>query len=351
MAYRSTLLKILTLFLLALALSAPGWLVTPALAADADDILALVNQERTSRSLAPLVLCQRLTVAAQRHSDDMVARQFFDHTNPSGQDPFERMVAIGYNYTWAGENIAVGQPTAADVMNAWMNSTGHRANILSTHYTHLGVGTAVGDYKASNGQIYHNMKYWTQTFGAGGQCTPQPPSLIAPLGSLSNPQPVFSWSPTGGATSYELQIGITNPPTTPSVTVTTASYTPAPMLPGTYYWRVRANSAPGVPFTNWSTVGSFVLGSPPDAAPPRAYFTTQPFRLTWMPVSWATSYELEVYSLSTLAVDSRVFSASTSSLTANVSGLAGGTYYWRVRALSSTATGAWSVTDTFALKP
>lgn len=351
MFHRSIFLKTLSLFLLALLLSAPGWMVTPALADDASDILTLVNQERASRSLAPLILCQRLTIAAQRHTDDMIARQFFSHTNPSGQDPFERMLAIGYNYSWAGENIAVGQPTAADVMDAWMNSTGHRGNILSPNYTHMGVGSAVGDYKASNGQIYHNMKYWTQTFGAGGQCIPQPPTLTTPLGSLSNPQPVFSWSSTGGATSYELQIGVTNPPTTPSVTVTTSTYTPAPMLPGTYYWRVRANSSPGVPFTNWSTVASFVLSSPPDAAPPLAYFTSQPFLLTWMAVSWATSYELEVYSTSTLAASSRVFSTSTTGLNATVSGLTGGTYYWRVRALSPSTTGAWSVTDTFALKP
>ena len=97
----------------------------------------------------------RITVA-QAHSQDMATRNYFDHNTPEGKSPFDRMTAAGYAFSSAAENIAAGQRTPADVVTAWMNSAGHRANILNCGLTQIGVGYATG---GSYGV------YWTQDFG------------------------------------------------------------------------------------------------------------------------------------------------------------------------------------------
>jgi uncharacterized protein YkwD len=83
-------------------------------------------------------------------------KQYFSHTSPTYGSPFDMMTSFGLEYWSAGENIAAGQPDSSSVMNGWMNSPGHRANILSTNLTHIGVGHHYG----SKG--YRN--YWTQMF-------------------------------------------------------------------------------------------------------------------------------------------------------------------------------------------
>ncbi|BAU87675.1 allergen V5/tpx-1 family protein [Streptomyces laurentii] len=85
----------------------------------------------------------------------MAARDFFDHTNPDGDGPGERVTATGYQWSTYGENIAKGQATAAEVMEGWMNSPGHRANILNCDFREIGIGL-----HTSGGP------YWTQVFGA-----------------------------------------------------------------------------------------------------------------------------------------------------------------------------------------
>ncbi len=119
-------------------------------------VLALVNQERAKQGLSALSWSDELTAVARAHSKDMAARGFFSHTNPDGQSPFDRMKAAGISYRTAGENIAAGQRTPQEVVNAWMNSEGHRANILNASYTRLGVGYASGSGAYST--------YWTQCF-------------------------------------------------------------------------------------------------------------------------------------------------------------------------------------------
>lgn len=120
-----------------------------------DEVLRLVNEERTSRGLNALKRASDLDALARAHSADMINRHFFDHTNPDGQSPFDRMRAAGINYRAAAENIASGQRSAAAVMDAWMNSSGHRKNILNASYTEIGIGAV----KSSGGTIY-----WTQEF-------------------------------------------------------------------------------------------------------------------------------------------------------------------------------------------
>ncbi|WP_307161445.1 sigma-70 family RNA polymerase sigma factor [Streptomyces rishiriensis] len=122
----------------------------------ATQVIALVNKERATAGCGPLTEDGLLRDAAQGHSDDMAARDFFDHTNPDGADPGKRITAAGYRWSTYGENIAKGQQTASSVMTSWMNSEGHRANILNCSFKNIGVGIHDG----SGGP------WWTQNFGA-----------------------------------------------------------------------------------------------------------------------------------------------------------------------------------------
>ncbi|MEG1410554.1 MAG: CAP domain-containing protein [Terrisporobacter sp.] len=119
------------------------------------EVLRLVNVERSKRGLKPLTLNTKLSSVATTKSQDMINKNYFSHTSPTYGSPFDMMKQFGISYRSAAENIAKGQTTPAQVMNSWMNSSGHRANILSANYTELGVGIA----KSSNGTIY-----WTQMF-------------------------------------------------------------------------------------------------------------------------------------------------------------------------------------------
>ncbi|MCH0560322.1 sigma-70 family RNA polymerase sigma factor [Streptomyces sp. MUM 16J] len=119
-------------------------------------VVALVNKERATAGCGPVTENAQLEKAAQAHSDDMAARNFFDHTNPDGAGPGDRITAAGYHWSTYGENIARGQQTPQSVMDAWMNSPGHRANILNCAFKDIGVGV----HKASGGP------WWTQDFGA-----------------------------------------------------------------------------------------------------------------------------------------------------------------------------------------
>lgn len=107
----------------------------------AQQVLTLVNQERAAAGVAPLQADVQAERAAKAHVEDMAGRSYFDHVSPEGWTPTDRMrMTKGSGYRMVGENIAVGQRSAQAVMNAWMASPGHRANILDARYTHLGVG-------------------------------------------------------------------------------------------------------------------------------------------------------------------------------------------------------------------
>ncbi|RKN06741.1 CAP domain-containing protein [Streptomyces radicis] len=120
----------------------------------AEAVLALVNEERANAGCRPLTLDAALTNLAIAHSRDMAERGYFDHTDPDGRTPWDRAAAAGVSHL-GGENIARGQPDARAVMDAWMASEGHRANILNCDYTTLGVGAHFAD----------GGPWWTQNFG------------------------------------------------------------------------------------------------------------------------------------------------------------------------------------------
>ncbi|PQD94317.1 transporter [Pradoshia eiseniae] len=116
------------------------------------EVIRLVNVERSKQGLKELKYDWELARVARYKSEDMRDNNYFSHNSPVYGSPFDMMKNFGINYKAAGENIAKGQSTPEQVVKAWMNSSGHRANILSTKFTHIGVGYA------KNGHI------WTQQF-------------------------------------------------------------------------------------------------------------------------------------------------------------------------------------------
>lgn len=119
------------------------------------EVIRLVNVERAKVGLKPLSENVKLSKVARIKSQDMINKKYFSHYSPTYGSPFDMMKKFGIRFRAAGENIAMGQKTPKEVMNAWMNSAGHRRNILNPNFTQIGVGVA----KDSKGRLY-----WTQMF-------------------------------------------------------------------------------------------------------------------------------------------------------------------------------------------
>lgn len=114
-------------------------------------MLELTNAERAKCNLLPLKLSEALCKSAQDHCDDMYEKNYFDHTSPDGKTMSDRIEKYSSAYGYKGENIAWGYDTPEAVVNGWMNSEGHRSNILNENYTDIGIG--------------YNNGYWVQNFG------------------------------------------------------------------------------------------------------------------------------------------------------------------------------------------
>jgi uncharacterized protein YkwD len=123
-------------------------------------VLDYTNQIREQQGCGPLRLDSALVEAAGKQASDMVRRHYMDHTNPDGQDPGDRMAAAGYRGSSWGENIAAGYDTAQKVVAAWMQSDGHRKNILNCRFTRIGIGYDPGQVKSDWGP-----GSWVQDFG------------------------------------------------------------------------------------------------------------------------------------------------------------------------------------------
>ncbi|PEA78678.1 CAP domain-containing protein [Bacillus wiedmannii] len=115
-------------------------------------VVELTNAERAKQGLPALKIDTELSKVARVKSEDMQKNNYFDHNSPTYGSPFDMMKKFGISYTSAGENIAQGQRTPEEVVQAWMNSAGHRANILNNGFTHIGVG------------YVESGNYWTQQF-------------------------------------------------------------------------------------------------------------------------------------------------------------------------------------------
>lgn len=116
------------------------------------EVVKLTNQEREKQGLAPLQLDTELSAVAKDKSIDMQQNNYFSHNSPNYGSPFDMMNSYGVDYRTAGENIAMGQTSPEQVVQGWMNSEGHRQNIMNPNFTHIGVGHA------------EDGNYWTQMF-------------------------------------------------------------------------------------------------------------------------------------------------------------------------------------------
>jgi uncharacterized protein YkwD len=158
------------------------------------EVAELVNLERQIENLRPLTWDDSLFAAARGHSTDMAEQDYFSHESLDGREPGDRILAAGYQYNTYGENIAGGYPIPEAVMNGWMSSPGHRANILNTTFCDIGVG-----YTYGSASTYGH--YWTQDFGRRQgvsvcsstaleytiTATAGPNGIIAPSGSVKVP--------------------------------------------------------------------------------------------------------------------------------------------------------------------
>ncbi|MFB6802047.1 CAP domain-containing protein [Peribacillus butanolivorans] len=122
------------------------------LSAFEQQVVKLTNAERAKQGLAALKIDTELSKVARLKSQDMKDKNYFDHNSPTYGSPFDMMKKFGISYTSAGENIAQGQKTPEEVVEAWMNSQGHRENIMNSSFTHIGVG------------YVESGNYWTQQF-------------------------------------------------------------------------------------------------------------------------------------------------------------------------------------------
>jgi uncharacterized protein YkwD len=128
-------------------------------------VLEIVNIHRANAGCPALKMHTKLTTAAQRHASDMANRNFFSHTGSNGSTMVSRVDATGYPWMMLGENIAAGQATPRSVVNAWMNSPSHRANILNCSFREIGIG-----YVYQSNDTYPTASspyryYWVQDFG------------------------------------------------------------------------------------------------------------------------------------------------------------------------------------------
>lgn len=125
----------------------------------AQQVVDITNEERSKAGCPPVGTSPQLTEAAQGHSEDMALNDFVSHTGSNGSQFWERIDATGYQYSSAGENIAAGYHTPEAVMDGWMGSSGHRANILNCNYQEIGVGYYL--LESDTGVVNYGY-YWAQ---------------------------------------------------------------------------------------------------------------------------------------------------------------------------------------------
>ena len=141
----------------------PAQTTTPPIMDFEEQVVALTNLERLAHGCGPVTMDSRLRAAAEGHSEDMALNNYFDHLAPDGITPWDRIRDQGYFYSMAGENIAAGYSSPESVVAGWMNSDGHRANILNCGYIHIGVGYY---YLANDTGKVNYQHYWTQVLAS-----------------------------------------------------------------------------------------------------------------------------------------------------------------------------------------
>lgn len=227
-----------------------------------DDVIALTNQERAKYGLPALTYNTQLTESAQGHAADMAENNYFSHTSQDGRTFSDRITAAGYTWNSAAENIAAGYSTAVSVVDGWINSPGHYANMLSTTFCDIGVG-----YANNTAAAYAHS--WVQNFGrqSGVTTCPATPPGQAPdvvtgkeiQVSTDSVNLTGTVNPNGLTTTYYFEIGYTTAYGTTSSTYNAGSgisplsvqFTPSGFLPETtYHYRVVASNSIGTTYGN-----------------------------------------------------------------------------------------------------
>lgn len=152
-------------------------------------LLAATNQERTSRGIAALSLNSQLNNAAAAKAQDMVDRDYWAHETPDGDPPWVFVDAAGYAYKAVGENLAYGFPDSASTVTGWMNSPGHRDNMLNTIYSHVGFGMANSENYQDNGNQTVVVAFYAAPLYAS-QPTPVTTTPKVEPSQTSQPQPM-----------------------------------------------------------------------------------------------------------------------------------------------------------------
>jgi hypothetical protein len=167
------------------------------------NLLTLTNQQRTANGLAPLRLDARLNQSATLKASNMFSENYWAHVSPSGIQPWYWFQQAGYNYSYAGENLAKDFDTSAGTVDGWMNSPGHRANILNAYYTD--VGFAVQNGTLVGGQTTLVVAHSGSISGravAAAPIAPTPKAVVpAPVIAASTPAPVITAAPTQASPS------------------------------------------------------------------------------------------------------------------------------------------------------
>lgn len=161
-------------------------------AIDADDLMSRINSERTQRFIPALIKNSKLVTAASGKANDMMSRSYFAHQDPDGNYVWPRIEAAGYKpYTTLGENLAMGYTSASDMISAWMNSPGHRDNIVNAKFEDQGLASIFGTFEPGN-----DTNIAVSIFGALYKTTPAPqpppyntPPYSTPLYFTPNPPP------------------------------------------------------------------------------------------------------------------------------------------------------------------
>lgn len=146
----------------------------------ASSVVSLTNAQRAQNGVGALSTNQALANAATAKANDMFAKGYFAHTSPDGKTPWDFIHEAGYNYVYAGENLAIGYSDASELMNAWMNSPSHRANIVSPNFQNIGVAVVGGKYNGVDTIIV------VQEFGALSSAPAQPTNNSQPAGSAGS---------------------------------------------------------------------------------------------------------------------------------------------------------------------
>jgi uncharacterized protein YkwD len=188
-------------------------------------LLSNTNAQRAANGLGALAINSLLNQAAQNKANDMVTRDYWSHNTPDGQTPWTFVVAVGYSYQTAGENLAYGFTSASDALTGWMNSPGHRANILNTSFSQVGFGVANSpNYQGNGPQTVVVAMYALPVGGTPpGPLAPAPAAAPAPVPA---PAPAPAPSPAPAPTpAAPKPVAKTTP--TPTQSVPTPPATPA----------------------------------------------------------------------------------------------------------------------------